>query len=121
MTGRTSQRKGRRAELADLKDWEHDGYYVRDRRRLEAASVAVGVDYEVTLNRQDWPAHLWVQVKHRKRPNCLAAYLEAADAVSHFGAGSRVMPVAHVKQDHGPSVAILSWDDFKQLVRMTGE
>jgi hypothetical protein len=45
--GRRSQRKGRRAELQDIKWLRGIGYTVYDKRDLEAAGVETGADYEI--------------------------------------------------------------------------
>ncbi len=111
--GRTSQRKGRNAELRDLKEWRELGYHVRDRRGLEAGGVTSGVDYEVATN-SGVQGMLFVQRKHGRRPRALAAYREVAQACR----GTAAIGVAHVTEHRGVDVGIVDWKDLLNLVQL---
>lgn len=120
--GKLSQKKGRGAERTDIREWEDDGYIVRDKRSQEAAAIKTGVDYVIEGRRGMPPMAgpvFAVQRRKRKNASLIAAYRKARDGAS----GSEV-PIAHVTFDQqkvgqfGDDLAVIDYQELRVLIKL---
>ena len=120
--GRLSQKKGRRAELDDIREWDADGYIVRDKRSQEAAAIKTGVDYVVEGRRAMPPMagpQFAVQRRKGKKPSLIRAYRDARD-----GASGAEVPIAHVTFDQdrpgqfGDNVAVIDYRELRVIIKL---